>query len=162
MHATGFHRHDHAACIEDGLEAIRAHCRAGRLRLTPLRERVAEILLAEHRAMGAYDVLDVLRAEGLAAQPPAAYRALDFLVAQGFAHKVERLNAFVACAHPGEADHAPAFLVCRACRSVAEAPGAAVRGGLRDTATRAGFALETMVIEAVGLCPDCARAEGVA
>jgi hypothetical protein len=57
---------------------------------------------AEHRALGAYAVLDQLREAGFGSQPPVAYRALDFLVAHGFAHKIERLNAFVACAHPGE------------------------------------------------------------
>jgi Fur family zinc uptake transcriptional regulator len=51
--------------------------------------------------MGAYEVLDGLREAGFGSQPPVAYRALDFLVANGFAHKIERLNAFIACAHPG-------------------------------------------------------------
>ena len=96
------------------------------VRLTPVRRRVLEILLEEHRALGAYDVLQRLAAEGFGNQPPVAYRALDFLVEQGLAHRIRRLNAFTACMHPGEA-HAPAFLICRACDAVAEAarrPGA--------------------------------------
>ena len=159
MKNTGFEDHDHHACITDGRAALIEHCRANGLRLTPLRAEVLDILLTEHRAMGAYDILDKLREKGFSAQPPAAYRALDFLVSQGFAHKVERLNAFVACAHPGSDAHAPAFLVCRECRLVAEAPEATVRTGLRATAEQSGFVLEAMVIEAVGLCPDCAGQE---
>ncbi len=47
--------------------------------------------------MTAYELLDRLRAAGLGGQPPVAYRALDFLVGNGFAHRIERLGAFVAC-----------------------------------------------------------------
>jgi Fur family zinc uptake transcriptional regulator len=82
--------------------------------LTPVRRRVLEILLAQHRALGAYDILDTLREEGLGSQPPVADRALDFLIKNGFAHKIERLNAFIACTHLGQS-HTPAFLICWNC-----------------------------------------------
>ncbi|MCX7565109.1 transcriptional repressor [Sulfitobacter sp. F26169L] len=130
------------------------HCTALGLRLTPVRRRTLEILLAEHRALGAYDVLKHLAAEGLGTQPPVAYRALDFLVKAGFAHKIEALNAYTACVHPGQ-DHAPAFLICRNCQSVAEADTAPAKGRLGDAARAAGFVIERTVVEATGLCPDC-------
>ena len=91
------------------------------------------------------------------AQPPTAYRALDFLVAHGFAHRVESLSAFVACAYPGAA-HAPAFLICRDCRKVAESATEAGAGRLADAARDAGFTIESAVLEAEGLCPACADA----
>ena len=106
--------------------------------------------------MGAYEVLDVLREEGLGSQPPVAYRALEFLVLNGFAHRIERLNAFIACAHPGE-DHAPAFLICRGCDSVAEAPLEPTKGRLGKAANAAGFVIERAVVEAIGLCPNCRK-----
>ena len=150
----GFTSHDHRGCIADALQAAEAHCAAARLQLTPTRRRVLEILLQRHTALGAYAILDVLRAEGLAAQPPIAYRALDFLVQHGFAHRIERLNAFVACARPGEA-HAPAFLICRACDAVAEAAAPPAAGPLGRAAREAGFRIEGAVVEAEGLCPAC-------
>lgn len=153
----GFEAHDHHACKTAALAAADAHCRAAGLKLTPVRRRVLEILLDRHRALGAYEILDHLREEGLGSQPPVAYRALDFLVTHGFAHKIERLNAFVACTHAGE-DHAPAFLICRLCDSVAEAEAAPDRGALARAARGAGFEIERMVIEAVGICPRCAEA----
>ena len=58
---------------------------------------VLEILLESHRAMGAYEVLERLAAEGFGKQPPVAYRALDFLVEHGLALRVRRLNAYAAC-----------------------------------------------------------------
>jgi len=124
------------------------------LRLTPVRRRTLEILLEAHRALGAYDVLDRLSAEGFGNQPPVAYRALEFLVEQGLAHRIRRLNAFTACMHPGEA-HAPAFLICRLCDAVAEAPAAAVRAALDKAASDLGFVIERSNIEALGLCPAC-------
>ncbi|MDU8912981.1 transcriptional repressor [Aestuariicoccus sp. MJ-SS9] len=154
MSALGFERHDHQSCIAEALRSVEETCGEQGLQLTPVRRRVIEILLQEHRAMGAYDVLDVLRDEGLGSQPPVAYRALEFLVGHGFAHKIERLNAFIACAHPGTR-HAPAFLICRACNSVAEAPARPAARAIRHAGAELGFKVERMVIEAEGLCPRC-------
>ena len=157
MPALGFDAHDHSACVASTLHKAEAICADKGLRLTPVRRRALEILLAEHRAMGAYDLLAVLAEEGLGAQPPVAYRALDFLVKAGFAHKIEALNAYIACAHLG-ATHAPAFLICRDCKAVSETDTAPAKGRLGDAARAAGFAIERTVIEATGLCPACQEA----
>lgn len=154
MDPIGFSHHDHADCIAQNMAQVEEHCAQARLQLTPVRRRVLEILLQEHRALGAYDILDRLRVEGLGSQPPVAYRALDFLVSHGFAHKIERLNAFVACAHPGEI-HDPAFLICRKCDAVAEANTKTEQGQLGSSAKIAGFQIERAVIEAEGVCPNC-------
>lgn len=159
MDPKGFDPHDHESCIAEALTAAEAHCRANRLQFTPARRRVLEILLEQHRALGAYEILDVLRSEGLGSQPPIAYRALDFLVTHGFAHKIARLNAFVACTHPG-ASHEPAFLICRNCDTVAEAKTDPIGGRLDRAAKDAGFVIEKAVVEAEGLCPDCADTAG--
>ena len=150
-----FAQHDHGHCSTDALARAEALAVARGVRLTPVRRRVLEILLEEHKAMGAYDVLTRLAAEGFGNQPPVAYRALEFLEDQGFAHRIRRLNAFTACMHPGE-DHAPAFLICRVCDTVAEAPAALVMAALTKAAAQSGFAVERANIEAVGLCPACA------
>ncbi|MDO5529064.1 MAG: Fur family transcriptional regulator [Paracoccus sp. (in: a-proteobacteria)] len=128
------------------------------LRMTPVRKRVLEFLLEEHRALGAYEVLERLAAEGFGKQPPVAYRALDFLVEAGLAHRVQRLNAFAACQHTGDA-HAPAFLICRNCRAIAEADASDLRAHLGDLAAAHGFTPERSTIEALGLCNAC-LAEG--
>lgn len=153
-----FAAHDHAHCAADVLARAEALASESGARLTPVRRRVLEILLERHRAMGAYDVLQRLAKEGFGNQPPVAYRALEFLVEQGFAHRIRRLNAFAACMHPGEA-HAPAFLICRACDAVAEAPATDVRDALDRAAAGIGFVVERSNIEALGLCPACRGAE---
>jgi len=152
-----FARHDHDHCTGDGLIRAEALLEARKLRLTAVRRRTLEILLHEHRALGAYEVLQRLSADGFGNQPPVAYRALEFLVDQGLAHRVQRLNAFAACRHSGEA-HAPVFLICRQCNSVAETPAEAVRDALETAAQTLGFTIERSTIEAMGLCPACREA----
>ncbi|MEP1768125.1 MAG: transcriptional repressor [Sulfitobacter sp.] len=151
---VAFGRHDHATCVSDGLAAAEARCAGSGLRFTPVRRRVLEILLQQHRALGAYAILDKLREDGFGSQPPVAYRALDFLVTNGLAHKIERLNAFIACGHPNHS-HTPAFMICRLCDAVAETHSSPARGALGEAARISGFRIERTVVEAEGVCPDC-------
>ncbi|MBO9478679.1 transcriptional repressor [Shimia sp. R11_0] len=155
MHTVGFNKHDHAACVGGGLRAAEETCAKQGLRLTKGRRRVLEILLQEHRAMGAYDILSILAEEGYASQPPVVYRALDFLVGNGFVHKIQKLNAYVACAHPGDS-HTPVFLICRGCEAVAET-AATLKTTLGEAAKKVGFTIETTIVEAEGLCPVCTQ-----
>ena len=160
MSTKAFESHDHQHCVANTVAAAEAICAKRGLRLTPTRKRVLELLSEAHKAIGAYEVLDRLKDEGHAAHPPVAYRALDFLVEHGFAHKIERLNAFIACDHPGQgADgtHRAAFLICRSCDAVAEAHVAPDEGSLGAQAAVLGFQIERAVIEAEGLCPTCAE-----
>ena len=154
---VGFTKHDHAQCVAAALATADARCTEEGLNLTPVRRKVLEFLLAEHRALGAYAILDLLRDAGFKSQPPVAYRALDFLTEHGFVHKIERLNAFVACSHPSQR-HSPAFMICRICDSVAEAEAALEKEPLGVAANAAGFQIERTVVEAEGICPDCVKA----
>lgn len=152
MHDIGFAKHDHTACVSSAMETAETYCGEHKVQLTPARRRVLEILLEQHRAMGAYDILALLSAEGLGSQPPVVYRALDFLTTHGFVHKIEKLNAYLACNHPGST-HSPLFLICRKCETVAETtmPSA----DLHSAADALGFHIEKTIIEVEGLCPGC-------
>ncbi|GKY87429.1 transcriptional repressor [Sinisalibacter aestuarii] len=153
--AQAFAPHDHATCAAEALARAEEICAETGARLTPVRRRALEILLETHKAMGAYDVLDRLAEDGFGHQPPVAYRALDFLVDQGLVHRIQRLNAFTACTHPGGHKHAPVFLICEHCHVVAEAPGRSVQDSLERAAGEIGFAIERAHVEALGLCPAC-------
>ncbi len=154
---AAFQPHDHGRCQGAALVAARERCRVRGLRLTPARAFALETLLESHRAMTAYELLDRLRAAGLGGQPPVAYRALEFLVEHGFAHRIERLAAYVACTR-GAGGHAAAFLICRMCRRVAETAFSAPAPELAADAARAGFTLERVVVEAEGVCARCREA----
>lgn len=155
--SAGFEDHDHAHCIQSAMAAAEAACAANNLRLTPVRRRTLEVLLEAHEALGAYDVLARLDADGFGSKPPVAYRALSFLVDAGLAHRIERLNAFVACTHPG-ADHDPAFMICSTCGTVAEGEAGSA---MQRSAAAAGFQIERTVLEATGICPACQGKECV-
>lgn len=150
-----FAHHDHAHCAADVLARAEAISTARGVRLTPVRRRTLQILLEQHRALGAYEVLDRLAGDGFGNQPPVAYRSLEFLVENGLAHRIRRLNAFAACMHPGVAHH-PVFLICRSCNALAEAPAEPVHQALEQAATAVGFVVERSTVEALGLCPACA------
>ncbi|MEZ5778714.1 MAG: transcriptional repressor [Paracoccaceae bacterium] len=150
--------HNHADCCGGVLARAEALAVSRGARLTPVRRRTLEILLRSHRAVGAYEVLEKLSESGFGNQPPVAYRALDFLVDQGLAHRIRRINAFAACMHPGH-QHTPAFFICRNCGSVAEAPAEAVRNAMMSAASGIGFSIERMNVEALGLCPACEGAD---
>lgn len=154
MSTIGFEQHDHSHCIASALQEAETRCDARKLQFTRSRRRVLEILLREHRALGAYEILDILAKDGLGSQPPVAYRALDFLVQNGFAHRIERMNAYIACAHPTH-DHVPAFLICRNCKAVAETETEIAGGRLGQAAASTNFEIERVVVEAEGLCPAC-------
>ena len=113
-----------------------------------------ELLLKDHRALRAYSILDSLREAGFGSQPPVAYRALEFLTQNGFAHKIERLNAFVACNHSDQ-NHSPVFMICRKCNAVAEARSEPTKESLGDAANAIGFHIERITVEAEGVCPSC-------
>jgi Fur family transcriptional regulator, zinc uptake regulator len=152
--SPGFNSHNHKQCIERAVNYAQESCHTRGLQFTTIRQRVLEILLNQHKAMGAYDILDQLKKEGFNSQPPVAYRALDFLVQHGFAHKIERLNAFIAC-HSPESDHTPTFFICRVCSAVVETQPELARGALGKTAKDVGFLIEQTVVEVEGVCPNC-------
>jgi len=165
--ALAFADHDHGRCRASMLDALARAARTRGLRLTPARVRVLELLGEAHRAMEAYELLDQLRAEGLGWQPPVVYRALEFLIGAGFAHKIERLNAYVACCHPGDEDgrepghelgHVACFLICSACHKVAEIEDPALGAALAAAAAGRGFAVGRTVLEIEGTCPTCQAA----
>ncbi|HCP01790.1 MAG: transcriptional repressor [Alphaproteobacteria bacterium] len=112
--------------------------------------------------LSAYTILDQLRDDGLRA-PLQIYRALDKLVAYGLVHRVESLNAFVACNHPtgadvGDTHGAAAFAICERCDSVAEFTERDVADQLRSRAKAEGFEPHSTVIELRGLCESCRTA----
>ncbi|MDG1430310.1 MAG: Fur family transcriptional regulator [Paracoccaceae bacterium] len=149
-----FAEHDHTHCASGGLIHADRLAEEKGLRLTPVRRAALEILLSGHRAMGAYEVLDHLKNKGFGSQPPVAYRALDFLVENGLAHRVQRLNAFAACTQPSK-HHRPVFMICRDCEQVAEAEADEVQETLINVAARADFEIERVNVEILGLCPSC-------
>lgn len=141
---------------EGALEAAARLCAERGERLTPHRRHTLKILLEAERPLGAYDVLDRLADYGVAGQPPVAYRALDFLMEQGFVHKLRDTKTFLACRQPDDC-HGAAFLICRACGRVDEVCVEPKKGPFGRAARDAGFTIERTVLEAEGVCAECSK-----
>lgn len=116
------------------------------------------VLAALQRAAApqtAYQLLDALRGEGLKA-PPQVYRALRSLGARHLVHRLDSLNAFVACAHHHEHDAKTlVFLICNGCGCVTEFVNAELDRLLQDAAETRGFGVAEAAVEMRGLCLAC-------
>ena len=106
--------------------------------------------------LSAYTILDRLRGDGFRA-PLQVYRALDKLTEKGLVHRLESLNAFVACAHPHAHEHGlVAFAICETCGQVDEFSDELVKERLAAWSKRTGFRPSKTTIEIRGQCKACA------
>src|SRR4051794_24338351 len=104
--------------VEAQLEHAAALCTSRGARLTELRRLVLGLVLESGAPIGAYELLDRLRGHRNGAAPPTVYRALDFLLAQGVIHRLERLSAYVSCLGTDAHEHRAQFLICGGCGQV--------------------------------------------
>lgn len=151
--------HDHRRCVDLLMSRVERLCAEQMLRLTSQRRRVLEIVAASHTAIGAYEILGRLSGESRRAAPISVYRALDFLLQHNLVHRIESLNAYVACSQPG-ARHEAQFLICRICRRVAELDSASIEVAITASAAAAAFVVAHPVVEIAGICRSCRVGEG--
>lgn len=147
-------RHNHNHCIATAMARADGICRRKGIRFTRIRRRVLELIWAGHRPVLAYDLLQQLRREKHNAEPPTVYRALDFLLENHLAHKIESLNAYVGCALP-QRRHVGQFLICSGCNQVAELDDAELQRMIETKASRAGLEAMRQTVEITGRCPRC-------
>ncbi len=143
--------------------------------LTKNQRAVLHSLTGKGRALTAYEILDDVRDTGIRA-PVQVYRALESLTARGAVHRIESMNAFVACAHGhgeiGDEDTAQtsgagakhhratiAFAICDDCGLVSEIPAPKVEKTLGALAQDQGFVTDHAVLELRGLCGTCAAGQ---
>lgn len=153
-----------AGPVEEQLASAERACARRGAQLTELRRQVLRLILESDAPIGAYALLDRLKADRPGAAPPTIYRALDFLQEQGLVHKVERLNAYVGCtdaghdhAHEGDHDHPHQFLICRSCGATVELTDHAVAHAVAAAAARAGFTAAKATVEIEGTCARCRK-----
>ena len=154
-HADGAHPGIKGHALTHALGAAETRCAATQERLTAPRRRVLELLLGADGPQKAYDLIAAFGEHGEPAKPPTVYRALEFLERLGFAHRIESLNAYVPCRIDGT-EHRAAFLICDCCGAAEEfEPDFTAQ---LAAAEQAGYAVQTITMEARGRCPAC-RAE---
>ena len=146
-------KHDHAETTPaQMLAAAQRICDEKGRRFTPLREHVFTLIAESDGAVKAYDLLDRLKPEVGSPKPPTVYRALDFLSGLGLIHRVEALNAYIACDHSHDG-HVAEFFICESCESLQER-----HANDHVDCVPEGFKINRSVIEHYGVCADCEAA----
>ena len=144
-------------CHESGpargkaLAQAEAVCRAHGARLTPIRRKVLEALYATHKPLGAYDLAEILGPKGRRLAPITVYRALDFLIEQGLAHRLASQNAYIALPNSHDDQDLVAFLICEKCGGVDELASPGLVGDALEPSRRAAVPART---------PRCSRSPG--
>jgi Fur family zinc uptake transcriptional regulator len=124
--------------------------------LSDTQKRVHRILTSAQNPLSAYEVLDKMRAKG-AVTPPTVYRSLDKLIEKGLAHRLESLNAYVACKHPHQEHAMAAFAICESCGSVREFTDPHISDRLSHWSDDHAFRPKKVTVEIRGLCETCAK-----
>ena len=169
-HTASYHRHEqttgvHAPSAEESRETGRALaqaeaiCRAHGVRLTRIRRTVLEALCSSHKPLGAYELADMLAPNARRMAPITVYRALDFLMEQGLAHRLASRNAFIACPHGHGPHEVVAFLICEACGGVDEMSSAGLSDALSRLLEGEKFEPSSQVLEISGRCAHCRAPE---
>jgi Fur family transcriptional regulator, zinc uptake regulator len=144
---------------EETLVAAEAYCRVNGLRLTPQRRAVLEVLAKACAPLGAYDLIERMRRDGGRAPAPiVVYRVLDFLKEHGFIHRLETLNAFIACPHRHNPSARVVFLICESCKQVEEVTSSPLDTALAALAKKYDFLADKQVMELAGTCRTCRKA----
>lgn len=124
--------------------------------LTRNQELVMQTLSKAALPMSAYKILDELRENGFRA-PLQVYRAVDKLQELGLVHRLESLNAFVACSHPScQKQETLVFMICETCNQVDEIADDSLSEKLEELAKKRKFKAERSAIELRGECAKCA------
>lgn len=113
-------------------------------------KHVIDMLSATTIPLSAYELLSGIRRSFALGTPMTVYRALDRLCSKGLIERVETLSAYRLRDLP-----AALLLTCRACGSTRPRQVLEERGRLEKQAKEAGFLLERLAIEGVGLCSRC-------
>ncbi|MGE0799805.1 MAG: transcriptional repressor [Lautropia sp.] len=127
------------------------------MQLTDNQQHVLAALQQANGPLTAYGLLDRLRAQGFNA-PMQVYRALERLAEHDLVHRLESLNAYVSCAHPGSCRHdLRAFAICDNCGHVDEFEDANLRRCLGRWTKNNAFSLRESMIELHGECGTCSE-----
>ena len=118
------------------------------------RVEIMAILRRSSRPLSAYDFLAELRHTNPKIGPPTVYRALATLGDQGRVHRIESLNAYVACeCAPHECD--TILTICNDCGGVEENVSPELLNQLSNIIDKPRFAPTRHVIEIHGVCASC-------
>ncbi|MBK0052684.1 transcriptional repressor [Stenotrophomonas sp. S39] len=139
--------------VELKIEAISSICDKRGVRLTQARRRVLRMLVTATGPLKAYTILEAVRRESPNTAPTAVYRVLEFLRRNGWAIKLNSINAFLL--RPAGPPWSCTFLVCENCGSVETIHVPVLPAGFLDDLHVHGFTPASHALEISGTCSAC-------
>jgi Fur family transcriptional regulator, zinc uptake regulator len=131
-------------------------CEKKRERLTKPRLEVLKIIAKSHKPLGAYEILSKLQDAFDSPKPPTVYRAIDFWLEMGFIHRIESINAYVACDYH-HSHQGVQFTICDDCGTVMEVHLDEVIQFLQHRLSKDSFVPLRWNLEIHGQCSNCHR-----
>ena len=123
-----------------------------------MQTEILSILRDSKSPHSAYTLLDRLQETYPKIAPPTVYRALAALVERGQIHRLESLNAYVAC--QSEAHRQASVLsICEDCGVVEETFEPDIFSRLSAALRKSGFSAQRHIIEVNGICANCGPAQ---
>ena len=123
-----------------------------------LQAQVLAVLRRRRDPLSAYDILGTFREGNPKIAPTTIYRALAALTERGRVHRLESLNAYIAC-QCDRHQHASVLSICDDCGAVEESVAPDVLEELSRVAGKSGFVPTRHVIEVHGVCGSCRASE---
>ena len=143
--------------LNDTIHKVEQICKSNKLGLTQIRRQVFEIIIKNNKPIKAYEILDkISNINNKLSHPPTVYRAIDFLIENGFVHKLNSINSFVGCFHP-KAPKECYFLICKKCNIYQECCDDSLKDRISKTAIHNNFVISNTTLEIEGHCLDCSQ-----
>ena len=140
--------------VDDVIKFAQEYCEEHGFRFTEPRRLTLQVIVESVQPIGAYDIIDAIGKIADKPKPTTVYRAIDFLQQQGFIHKIESLNAFVAC-HAGHNHRGSQFVICNDCGNAEEIHLCNLPADLQKQLKQSGFDMAYWNTEIHGVCNDC-------
>ena len=125
--------------------------------LTKNQKVVLSALTNSEKPLSAYEILEFnhVRDKGIKA-PLTVYRALEKLITFGLVHRIESLNAFIACDSAPHIEPA-GFIICNNCKNTTELRINDCEDHLTRGAREIDFHVEKVRVEVTGQCDSCRK-----
>lgn len=124
--------------------------------LTRNQKMIYEALLHLGRAAKAYELIDILRPQGVKAAP-TVYRALHELEEKGLVKHIVSSRAFAALTEPCGRTEEKITLLCGTCGEARFVDNKPLLAALSANASKSGFAVRSCHLEIATSCDSCDR-----
>ena len=148
-------QHIHSSCVSKARSRMQSHLKSKQKTLGRNDEPILTLLLAKHRAFGAYEIVEHLSNLGRRVQAVQVYRSLEKLMELGVVHKLKTKNAFIACFEDGDC-FSQQFFICDICEDVSEIQSQKMNTTIQDAAKKNDFLITLPSVEVLGICSECA------